>query len=294
MREEGPVEPPGPALGTDELRKEEFIIAKQVSERRVDAFLESFLEHRRQTATTESIFKRVGAFTAVHEWNDSVAYGFNVLLLKGPFVEGSNWAPYYTWQFALAAERHLLGRLEALLRESASVVDEVHYDWPEILATVDRLSDKLASDAFHASVIVLAGPMETDFAVDLHKHATPDWELGEQFRSPWIMGAYNDKPIVIVREAESRALYVVDLAEFATLTKYGRDAELHVHPIDEARAREVLAEEPQAITIPEGGPNTLEERIRQLQLRVWVRLYESYDIEVRNPIAVKAAGLATS
>jgi hypothetical protein len=58
-----------------------------------------------------------------------------------------------------------------------------------------------------------------------------------------------------------------------------------VDEIDEARAREILERKPKAVVIPEGRPDTLEERLRLLQLRVWLRLYESYGIELRDPQA---------
>jgi hypothetical protein len=103
---------------------ESSILRSHVSEARKRAFLQSYLNDRAKTATTETLFRSVNAFTLEPEFSNREAFGFDLLLLKAPFVEGSSWLPYSTLEFALAAERHLLKRLERVLHESAADTQE--------------------------------------------------------------------------------------------------------------------------------------------------------------------------
>jgi ppGpp synthetase/RelA/SpoT-type nucleotidyltranferase len=285
------LEVPAPSIVQPPPKDEVFVQTNPISKGRVDAFRERFLADRRQTAATEILFNRAQALQRAYEWNDKVAAGFNVLTYKGPFVERSNWVPYQTWEFALAAERHLLNRLELLLTENAQPrPDAVELNWPAILARVDELVSDLSDRRYNPSVIVIAGQLGFDMMVEVglkkHPGVLPDWELPSELHALWIEGSYHSIPILNIREsAAPYALYVADLAAFATLTKYSPAAMFSVDEIDEARAREILERKPKAVVIPEGRPDTLEERLRLLQLRVWLRLYESYGIELRDPQA---------
>lgn len=286
---------PQPSVVQSPPKDEVFVQQNRVSRRLVDAFYESFLEDRRKAAATELLFRRTGAFKRSDDWNDGFAAGFNVLIHKGPFVEGSNWLPYRTWQFAVAAERHLLNRFAQHLKQNAPLdSDGVELSWPAILNKVGELGSELRNCGYTPSAIVIAGHLGVDLMVDLHKHAVPHWSLPKELQAPWIEGIYENSLILNMREAPApQTLYVADLAAFGTLTKYSPDAEYNVDEIDEARAREILDRNPKAVVIPEGGADTVDERLRLLQLRVWLRLYESYDIQVRNPQAVLGALLAS-
>ena len=81
-------------------------------------------------------------------------------------------------------------------------------------------------------------------------------------------------------------MYVVDLASFAFLTRYGERPEFAIQEFDEGRARNLLLENPRIISEPPPESGLEEARIRQLRLKVGLRLYETYDLEVRNPAAV--------
>jgi len=160
---------------------------------------------------------------------------------------------------------------------------------------VDKLRTALSGRGLIPSAIVIAGRLDTNLWVDLHRHAVPTWELPEGLRAPWIQGVYQEIPILNIRETEgSHTLYVADLAAFATLTRYGPDTQFSVDEIDEARAREILEKNPQVVAIPSGRPDTLEERLRLLQLRVLLRLYESVGLELKDPDAALGADLSAS
>lgn len=284
---------PEPSVVQAPPEGEVFVQENPVSRRLVDAFYESFLEDRRKAAATELLFRRAAAFTRSDDWNDGCAAGFNALIHKGPFVEGSNWLPYRTWQFAVAMERHLLSRFGRLMDDNAQPhSDGVELSWPAILKKVDELRSELRSRGYAPSAIVIAGQLEIDLMVDLHRHAVPRWELPEELQAPWIEGMYEDSPIFNVREAGApQTLYVADLAAFAKLTKYSPDARYSVDEIDEGRAREILKRNPEVMSIPDRRPDTLDERLRLLQLRVWLRLYESCGIELKDLRAALQAKL---
>jgi ppGpp synthetase/RelA/SpoT-type nucleotidyltranferase len=272
---------PEPSVVQAPPEAEVFVQENPISRRLVDAFYESFLEDRRKAAATELLFRRAAAFTRSDDWNDGCAAGLNALIYKGPFVEGSNWLPYRTWQFAVAIERHLLNRFERLLVQNAHPSDGVELSWPAILKKVGELRLELRDRGYTPSAIVIAGQLEVDLMVDLPRHAIPRWELSEELQAPWIEGMYQDSPIFNIREAPPpQTLYVADLQAFAKLTKYRPDAKYSADEIDEGRAREILKRDPDAVSISEGRPATLEERLRLLQLMVWLRLYESCGIEL--------------
>jgi len=268
---------------------EVYIITHPLSHDRVDAFYEEFLKDREQTASGEKVFRRADAFAVSDDWKDEVAAGFNVLLHRGPFVDGASWAPYRTWQFAVAGEQHLLNRLDTLLRNNAVFSDaEVRLNWKDIFVAVDNLRARLNSP----SLVVVTGRLPTELMVDLHNHVVPEWELDQDLRALWIEGAYDGIPILNIRDDDAPyALFVVDLREFATLTRYSPRAKLTVQAIDHVRAREVLAKRPDAVKVPDGRPDNETERILHLLLHVQVLMYESYEIKPGNSAAALGARL---
>src|SRR5207244_1810098 len=108
------------------------------------AFLESYLDDRRKTATTEMLFERVKAFEEVETRPppEQVSWtGFSALVFKGPFVGLPNWAPLRTWPFAVEMERHLLARLEQEFRATADgqFGESVNRDAKSVLKAFDTL-----------------------------------------------------------------------------------------------------------------------------------------------------------
>lgn len=280
---------PPPSIVRPPPKDEVLLQTHRISKARADAFLERFLEDRRKTAATEILFKRAEALRRVDGWNDAFAAGFNVLLHKGPFVEGSHWAPYRTWQFAVAMERHLLGRLERLLKESAQPwPHDVGLNWPAILRKVDELITELGNRGYTPTAIVVSAQLEPDLIIDFikHEHVVAHWELPSDLQAPWIEGTYKGIMILNIRETPAaHSLFAADVGAFAMLTKYSPEAQCSIDEIDEGRAKEFLERNPAAVVVPEGRPDTLDERLRLLQLRVWLRLFESYGIELRDPSA---------
>ncbi len=289
--EEAPTEVPPPT--DEELRDDDFIIRTSASEKRKQEFLQSYLEDRSQTGTTKKLFRRAGVFQERAEKNEKLKAGFNVLLRKGPLVEGSRWISYTTWGFAVAAEQYLLRKLEGLLRGASHHRSPrtLQRNWAAMLAEVDALAEEARRARYEPTLIVVTGSPRTDWLLDLHRHATPEWDLTEELKSIWIIGSHNDIPILQIGDTDESQLYVVDVAKFATLTQHGEDAEISIEEFDQSRARELLEQRPDLVSVPQNVWDTPDERLRQLQLHVGLLLYESYELEVRDPNAVFSAAL---
>jgi hypothetical protein len=105
---------------TERQRQQAHVFESPVSKTRVQRFEEDYLKGRREIGATEKIFKHYGAFQHKTVANHLISFGFNSLVNKGPFVDGSNWLDMRGWEFAVAEERYLLKKLHTHLAESTS------------------------------------------------------------------------------------------------------------------------------------------------------------------------------
>ena len=81
-------------------------------------------------------------------------------------------------------------------------------------------------------------------------------------------------------------IYAVDLARFAILTRYGERPVFGIEEFTERRAREILARQPRLILDPPPESGLEDERVRQLQLKVGLDLWETYELTVNDSNAV--------
>ena len=134
-------------VSKDEREMEERILNAQISQTRIAEFYADYLESRRQSGALEAVFGYAGSFRSATEWDDSNVIGFNVILRKGPFVDGSNWLGYRGWEFALGLERHLLSKFQALLlAESNPIITRAAGDgWAGIFSIVDDIWGTIGS-----------------------------------------------------------------------------------------------------------------------------------------------------
>ncbi len=269
------------------LREDEAIRTAEVSEERVKTFLSDYLQSRQQSGALEAVFERSDMLVLNPNWNDQHAFGFNVILRKGPFVDRSSWADYRAWQFALAIERRILSNFEELL---ASHPVEIEYpgltmNWRDMLAAATEGLRRVGAEG-EATCIVVAGPLHENWLLDFTRQAgvKPDWELPAHLNRTWIRGAYHDALIVHLDESTHPALYVVNIPRFARLVQYGQP-QFTVDPIDESKAKEILERQHNEDINPES--------IRSLRLSVWMRLYESWKFDARDVTAVAYAPLPT-
>lgn len=271
-----------------EQLQHQHIIESPISENRVQRFKEDYLKGRRDIGATEKVFSYCGAFEQQNKRNDSASFGFNKFVHKGPFVDGSNWADLRGWEFAVAEERKLLNDLHTLLAESAhqtgqTLSDNIARQSDEILNTSMKMSSLLIDHGFHGNLIVVATHLEVETIISLKKAlTTPGWELEDDLRTNWILGKHTSCPVLYLNDQDLNSLYVVDVRRFASLIQYFPLVDLHVLPIDEEKAKQILENKPD-----------LKLNMSTLRSMVHLTLYQSYQIQVNDKSAVWATKFAS-
>lgn len=272
------------AAEADEQRRRQHVIDSPISEARVQRFKEDYLKGCQDIGATEKIFRHYGAFQHRNERNDPASFGFDRLVHKGPFVDGSNWGDLSGREFAVVEERRLLKDLHTHLAESASqsgqmLPDNVTRQPSGILSAATAMSGLLADRGFRASLVVVATHLDIDTRVALTQALTiPDWQLTDDLRTNWILGKHGSYPVLYVKDHDLNSLYVVDVQRFAKLVQFDPLVELSIQPIDEARAKQMLEDR-----------SDLKLEMNALRSMVHLRLYQSYTFEIHDQHAIWAA-----
>ncbi len=250
-------------------------------------FKEDYLEGRRDIGATEKIFRHRGAFQYRNDQNDSASFGFDTLVHKGAFVDGSNWGDLRGWELAVAEERRLLKDLHTILEASAGqagqmLSDNVTRQPSGILGAAAEMTRLLADRGFRANLVVVATSLEIDTLVSLTEALTiPKWQLPDDIRTNWILGKYENCPVLYINDGGLNSLYVVDVPRLATLVQFHPLVDLHVLAIDQERARTILEERPD-----------LKLDLNTVRSMVHLRLYQSYAFETHEPQAVWVANFS--
>jgi hypothetical protein len=284
---------------------QEFIIQQPVSERRERNLRENYLRERQLTRTTEMIFDRVGALETEHlPPPDGVRdFGFKSIVFKHSFIDGISSLIVSARDWAVRQEDFLLRHLEEKLRGAVSgrLGTDVDRDPSSILDAFGGPAADLRGQGYSPSAFLVTGSLGQPLYEALQHNTQDPWAWypwpGPNLRATHrFVGAHAGIPIVAIEPSPEPRLYTVDLARFATLTRYGEGAdfepEFTVKPFTDDEARDVLARQPNLILDPPPGSGQDEERIRQLQLRVGLELWETYKLEVKDPGAVIARPLA--
>ena len=273
-------------MSLEDLRQDEYVLNSPISKERVARFYSDYLDSRRQSGAAEAVFEQADSLSRRPDWNDEYGIGFNVIIRKGPFVDGSNWAEYRTWEFALAVERHLLSKFDELLRDNAQPLQArpAERKWSSMFTAADELLFKLNADASKACIVV-TGPLHDNWLLDLTRQpeVIPDWDLPRDLNRTWIHGKYRGAVILHIAESTESSLFVVDVPRFARLIQHGTP-QFHVDEIDEKRAQEILSKLPDQ----SAGPDP----VRAMRLKVWMRLYESWSFDLLDERAAAHAALA--
>lgn len=253
------------------------VTASEVSREKAKQFVDDYLKERQSIGATEKVFRHFEVYQEREEQKDSAAFGFNVVVHRGPLVEDSKSSPMTGWEFAVAEERHLAAKLAAELGRSAELAGQIEPNpirvRPDaILKGADRLAGLLESAGYTPGLIVLATKLEVDLTVQLLKLLdTPDWDLPPELRTNWIFGRHHDRLLLYIRDATPSRIYAVDLPKFATLYQYAPAAELTIEDVSLSDA--------------------MRQSIVNHTNEVHLRLYQSYEVDVRDPRAVWAANL---
>jgi hypothetical protein len=288
----------------EDVANDAYILRTPISDTYRQTFLFEYLHDRRRTRTLEALFERVDAFRprplpAPAEARD---FGFRAIVFKGSFVEGSHWGALSAQGYAAAHEDFLLRHLEETLRATVSgrFQSDVERDFQAVRDALNDMTDELQARGHDPTLFVITGQLGQQLYDDVRKSLlrAGDIRVSPPLRSKHrIVGVHAETgvPVLDIAESPAPALYAIDLARFATLTRYGTgpdlEPEFRIEEFTEARAREILQKQPRLILDPPPESGDEEERIRQLRLRVGLELWETYELKVKDPRGVIARPL---
>jgi hypothetical protein len=251
------------------------------------------------------LFARVGALERNHppvpeEVGD---FGFKAIVSKHSFIDGVNSLIVSAQGWAIGQEDFLLKYLGERLNEAIQgrLGPDVEQDDLAIRTAFNEMIEELRGQGYSPSTLVVTGSLSQPLYVALQVSIQNPWswyrELGVERRATHrFIGVHAGIPVVVIEAVRTPMLYAVDLAQFATLVRYGEgpdfDPEFRVTPFNDEEARKVLARQPRLILEPPPDSGEDEERVRQLQLRVGLELWETYKLDVKDPGAVIARPLA--
>jgi hypothetical protein len=286
-----------------------LILEGDISKRRKRQLLDEYLLERQRAQVVERLFDRVGAYIEKRLPAPETVkpFGFSAIVFKGPFVEGANWTHVNARHLARVQEDHLLRQLELTLRSAAiqRQEDAIFPSMRSIVAALDGMMHDLRWRGYEPSLLVLAGQIDQDVYDDLGNavYSSGNWCHGlglphqaAQHLADHLIGVHAEMPFLGIDESPTPMLYAVDLARFATLIRYGEPPEFgpkfDVREITADDARAILARQPKLILDPPPESGMEAERIREMQLRARLELWETYEIKVKDPNAVVARPLA--
>jgi hypothetical protein len=284
---------------------DDFIRRAPVSERRKEQFLWEYQAERRRVRTLEGLFERAGSLRleALPPPTSALSVGVNAIVFKASFVEGANWLLPAAQPFAVAREEALLRHFDDQLRQATSDYRgaTVHRNRTTISDALSALASELQRRDYAADVFVITGPLGQELYDDLTgvdlAPTTPSPGTQMSLRNDYrLINTHDGIPILDIAESPTPSLYAVDLARFATLTRYSEDSDLTpefaVRAFTDTTARDVLKRQPRLILDPPAESGMEDERVRQLQLRVGLELWETYRLDVHDREAVMARPLA--
>jgi hypothetical protein len=139
---------------------------------------------------------------------------------------------------------------------------------------------------FTPSLIVVTGAISIEDKVDIHTTGTimPAWVEDRGIEGPWILGFWNNLPVLHLSDSVTQSVWSVDLAEWATFTQYD-DIECFITEVNENRAREILRKNRLADGDRSDRPIT-ETEVIEMRLKVHLRLVESGEITIKDPDAI--------
>jgi hypothetical protein len=168
-----------------------------------------------------------------------------------------------------------------------------HCKTKAIVEAADEMMLELRRIGYRPSAIVIAGRPSTEVTVSLTYLVTPDWELDGVLSATFhILGMHRNVPIFELDHPGPPALYVVDLAAFGRLIRYGETPEFALDPIEQETAATWLQSNPTIISSEPPFRGFEYEHVARLMLRVHLRLYERYELKVKDRQAVVGRPLA--
>lgn len=271
------------AVQRDEVAEENAIIARPLSQERIDSFVAEVYASRFASDAIERVFAQAGAHLYLE--NDvpgaPEARGKRELVPKAPFadtpedaqvayaeVDGSQWGELLV--------RDMSGQLCEALDDSPPL-NEASASPRDLLHALD---DALAELEPSGAVLVLLVGGWVEVLTQINRSARselqPGWDVDDaKLVDPGVDAWYRGHPIVwLGQAAQNRRMYVVDPATWGCLiraqTETGRDLIADVDAVTADQARAMLASNPDYFP-DEPGEET---KLRKLQASVVVSVAE--------------------
>lgn len=266
------------AVKRDVVAEQAATIARPLSDARVSQFIADVYDSRFSFVDLERVFESAGASWYAHK---SVAEpeerGFRGATARAPFVEAPGWVAINVHTIGPGLENDFMERFEIALSD-APRTDAPLSTTTEILQAIDREMLELNSEG--PLVIVLAGDL-IDQLVDLDVHRpagyVPRWQARQQAPGYAEVALYREVPIVIYRVGGPRRVHVVDIGTWGCVVRAqvagGMDMRVEILEITEAEARAAL---------DRAGEAPSDERVRELQARVEMLVYERVGFHVKD------------
>ncbi len=273
--------------------REQRLVEAPLSEQKVQAFRDELVRGWREASILRAAIARSGRIQVVEGRPPAVLFrGYNTLERKDAFTEEEHLSAE-----GLAREYGRgLSRMEdelvvdALSAELALVAPELLSGEP-LLASCDRALADFESRGLSPTILAVDawGAIRT-------LSTSPDFRYLDRTEGG-ASAEYRGSPVFQLYEGPESALYVVDLDKVGELRTYGPDEDVgdgeflaeaiffSIGDISEARARELLAQQPQLALSDSDEPLEQEEAVRRLQQRVHLRALEAVEYVVTQPAA---------
>ena len=269
------------SIDAEQREREDRVIAAEIDQMRVTAFLDDLRETRRQDRLIEHYFGRAGRVRWFHEekWPDG-RLERGGLLPRDVFTVGTGIEPLQLKDVALAFERGLFAVLAALLKDAHELAAISEASADELLRAIDNGLAELAADH---PLIVLHGKWPSEVISELwirsDRRGGPLSFGGSAFRQErvfyrghWIAQSWTDGDPVLL---------MVDLDRWGWLLRApidGGDFALDLEEIDRQEAEERADQAAES-------DRDREQRVRELMLKVRLTAQERTRFEVESPDA---------
>ena len=233
-------------------------------------------------------------------------FGFKTTMFKRSFIDGVNSLIVSAQGWAEGQEDFLLKYFGDSLLDAVEgrLGKEVDLEASAILGALGEMAAELREQGLVPSAFALTGSIGNLLYENVRLRFQNPWNWYQQLgvtegRATYrFIGAHAGTPVIGIEGVRTPTLLAVDLTQFGTLTRYGEgpnfDPEFRVTAFSDEEARKVLVRQPNLIMEPTPASGREEERIRQLQLRVGLELWETYKLDVKDPSAVIGRPLADS
>lgn len=290
-------------------QSDHFVLDGRISHDRVHD-LKSESEKAFENSTISRMFRAVGRYERLYEFDADLVRQIRQLTFKGPFVEGSNWGLFNgSHEIARAFESLLLGQLFDLML--ARMDGETFLaDARDVLRFVEESVPAMESVGAKPDVLILVGDpadsISEGFFDSLEWTPSPRIRDVDIARAGFVVGSFGGRPVIRYHDDDlEAAIHLVDLEDFRLIHANPAEGDespflLDVTEIQQQQAQEILTVSPTARSLlhravhHSEGELTKEEAIVQLMLRAELLVEFAGEVREAHEPRTRSAKLARS